>query len=166
MKLKGVRGGRHKNKPQKQVFNVMEYKQRPHVTTCDELTDDMFPKIKDIGINFVKTICEAEVLRKGHMTGISGRRDIEYGVVIANFDNQDMIAPIVFKRNEDALEFSKFIYKVYLYYSHRAMEGNMELLDPSGKQCLELKNVVEGLALMIKKDKESVTVDYRWGLDK
>lgn len=159
-KIKGIKG-----KPKNKSFSVEEYRKKDHVRVIGSITKDNFREIFDVAKDFVKSILEYEVLRKGHMTGISGKKDGDNGgVVIANFDNADFIAPIVFMNDEAGLEFSQVVNRLYLLKSHQVMEGNLELIDPSKFQCLELKNVVDGLMLMIKKDKEDVKLMEIWGI--
>lgn len=166
MKLKGIKGGASptKKKPSepKEKFDVNEYRKKPHVLTCDELTNDMYPVLADRAKNFAKQLVETEVMRKGHVLGISGRRDVEYGVVIANFDSFDMIAPVAFARNEDALEFSKYVYRMYLRYSEMTMGTVLDVLDPGHNMCHELVKVSEGLTLMLKQDQEKNVLNEKW----
>lgn len=166
MKLKGIKGGVKSlpktKKEEKVKFDVNEYRKKPHVLTCDKLTDEMYPLLADKAKNFAKQLVETETMRKGHVMGISGRRDVEYGVVIANFNNFDMIAPVAFARNEDALEFSKYIYRMYLRYSELTMESVLDAIDPTRSVCQELIKVSEGLTLMLKQDKEKNVLDEKW----
>lgn len=159
--FKKARKVKSKDKPK--PFSITEYQKKEHVLTCDEITKDNRQKILDIANDFVKTVAEYEILRRGQLSSWSGKRDTDYGVVIANMDNADFIAPIVFKQNEDGLAFSQVVNRIYLYKTRNYLEASLEIIDISKSQCFMLGQTVEGLNMLIKEDVEKFDLS-EWGL--
>lgn len=165
MKLKGIKGGKHRPSVGKKAsFSIKNYMEKSHVIKVDSLNEDTITQVKDIAKDFVNSIIEAEVMRHGVMERVSGKKDkdLGYGVVIANMSTRDLIAPIAFKQNQDALEFSQYVYRMYLRKNYTYFEGALDTLDPQRKQCKELENVVLGFEKMIKEDLEKVKLPTKW----
>lgn len=165
MKLKGIKGrGKRPTVGRKQSFSIKNYMEKPHVIKVDSLNEDVMTQVKDVAKGFVNSIIEAEIMRHGVMNRVSGKKDKElgYGIVIANMSTRDLIAPIAFKQDQDALEFSQYVYRIYLRKNYTYFESALDTLDPQREQCKELENVLMGFEKMIKEDLEKVKLPTKW----